>query len=176
MKNNTKVNKIARKMGITLLGTGITMLKSAFNLTPKQLTYNDMLVFMKEETAGQKLNYISLADTYYYVIPWKQFKEIIDTLLNWLKSIPYIKDKMDCDDFAYLFSTLISVIFGLNSQGVVHGRVNIGHFWNAIVAEKDGQLKLFYYDVKRGTYMEHEKGRPVIMKGWSYLPDSYRFF
>ena len=175
-QKKVKVNKIARAFHLALLDFGVKGLPKDFHLKPEKITYAEMSSLLKDITADQKLNYISLADSYYYVISWEEWREILRTLIPWLKKIPYIKDRMDCDNFAYLFSSLISLLFGLNSEGVVHGQVNIGHFWNAIVVKKDGRFKLFYYDVKRGSYMEHEKGQPIIMKGWHYTPDSYRFF
>jgi len=381
-----KINRLARNFHLFLLKMAIEGLRKDFHLTPKEIPAEKLRQFLRDITSTQQINYISLADSFYYVIPWSQFKEILDSLRDFLKKIPYIKEKMDCyvpselawswglffadgscglgkkgyggafwrivntnltylkrakrafekyypnlefpirlypsyrkgnktnygartkntyclevkpkregrrephkkyinggqkergkfiekyinyfywlgkkrvpkpifdkyyyprksflkgviagdgtktlsnnyisigrdnpmaeamlswlmyslkwkqrtqitprefklyfkdtglrasecqcacDDFAYLFSSLVSWIFHLNTCGVVHGRVNIGHFWNAIIAEKEGKLKLFYYDVKKGGYTEYEKGRPIIIGNWSYTPDSYRFF
>jgi len=171
-----KVNQLSCKIGTLLLGAGPKYLRQAFHLEPEKISYEEMLKFLKDITSDQKVNYFSLADNFYYVIDWDIFKEILGWITELCKSIPYLEDVMDCDDAAYLVSVLISWIFHLNTCGVVHGQVNIGHFWNGIVAKKNGQLKLFYYDTRKKGYTEYEKGRPIIIGGWNYTPDSYRFF
>ena len=173
MTKQQKVNQLARKIGIALATTGIKMIRSAFHINSVKISYNEMQTFLQDITEN-KLNYISLADQNYYLIPWEQWKQIIE--VDWTDKKKYLKDKFDCDDFAFMFASIISWIFKLNTAGIVHGKVNIGHFWNAIVAEKNGRLRLFYYDAKRGTYMEYQKGQPIIMKGWNYTCYSMRFF
>ena len=172
-----KVNQIACKAGMVAMLWSFKVISSAFHLQPKQISNQEMNNFVKNITSGQRMNYISLADSYYYIIPWATFKEILDYLKVELNKIPYIKEVVDCDNLSYLVSVLISVIFKINTCGVVHGRVNIGHFWNGIVAEKeDGTLGLFYYDLKKVSYTEYKKGDKIIIGNWTYIPDSYHFF
>lgn len=149
-------------------------LKNAFNLKPKKISYNEMRAFLEKETKDQTLNYISLADNYFYVIDWETWKRIIE--VDWTDHKKYIPDSYDCDNHAYSFASRMGEIYELNTAGVVHGQVNIGHFWNGIVALKDENLALYYYDPMREVYVKHEKGHPIIMKGWVYKPDSYRYF
>jgi len=177
MSNQQQINKLACKIGMTTMLWSFKTIGSAFHLEPRQLSFREMSNFISNITSEQKINYVSLADSYYYTIPWATFKEILDYLKIELDKIPYIGEVIDCDNLAYFVSVLISVIFKINTCGVVHGKVNIGHFWNGIVAEKeDGTLGLFYYDLKKVGYTEYKKGDTIVIGNWTYTPDSYHFF
>jgi len=168
----TKVNKIARKMGTTLTTAGIKMIRSAFDISPIKITNTDLYAFLRDIT-DNKLNYISLADQNYYLIPWEQWKEIIE--VDWTDKKKYLKDRFDCDNFAFLFAARMAEIYDINSAGVVHGKVNVGHFWNAIIV-KDENLRLYYYEPMKDLYTEYKKGSPVVMGNWNYTTYSLRFF
>lgn len=174
MTKQQKINNLARKMGVALTTAGIKMIKSAFHIDPTMITYEQMKEFLTDITDG-KLNYISLADQNYYLIPWEQWKQIIE--VDWTDKKKYLKDKFDCDNFAFLFAARMAEIYDINSAGVVHGKVNVGHFWNAIVAKDSmGNLRLYYYEPMKDLYTEFKKGEKVVMGSWTYKSYSLRFF
>jgi len=174
MTKQQKVKRIARQFGVALNRAGINIIKDAFHINPVRISYDEMLTFLQDITEN-KLNYISLADQNYYLIPWEQWKQIIE--VDWTDKKKYLKDRFDCDNFAFLFAARMAEIFDINSAGVAHGKVNIGHFWNAIVVKDNmGNLRLYYYEPMKDLYTEFKKGSQPIMGSWSYTTYSLRFF
>jgi len=177
MEKQKKINNIGFNMGMATMLWSFKMVNSSAKITPRQISVGEMRNFLKNITNEQNISYIALLDTSYFTIKWSEFKIILDRIKTFLNKIPYIRQRMDCDNFAFFMASLMSVIFGINTCGVTYGSVNIGHYWNAIVAEKeDGTLGLYYYDVKKVGYTEYKKGSKIKIGNWTYTPKSYRFF
>ena len=162
------------KTGLNIMKIGANIASTNFNT--RKITYDEMKAFLEDITQGQNLNYISLADSFYYIPKYEEIMDIFSGIIKFFKDIDYLKDIFDCDNFAYLTSGVIGWVFKTNCCGVIHGQVNIGHFWNGIVCYKNGHLTLIHYDAKRGLWKEQEKGQPIQIGGWNYKPDSYRYF
>ena len=89
MSNQQQINILACKIGMTTMLWSFKTIGSAFHLEPRQLSFREMSNFISNITSEQKINYVSLADSYYYTIPWATFKEILDYLKVELDKIPY---------------------------------------------------------------------------------------
>ena len=163
------------KTGLNIMKIGAKVASGSAGLNLLKTTYEEMRVFLEDITQGQSINYISLTDNYYYIPTYDEAIDVLENVVQFF-NIPYVKDTFDCDNFSYLVSATMGWVFKTNCCGVVHGAVNIGHFWNSIVCYKDSKLALIHYDAMRGLWKEQEKGQPIRINGWTYKPDSYRYF
>ncbi len=63
---------------------------------------------------------------------------------------PYLIERMDCDDFAFLMKALASALFGCNAFGAVRG--NQGrHYWNLVRCADGSWVQL---EPQNGALME----------------------
>lgn len=65
-------------------------------------------------------NYVKFLDNTYWSTDKEHWKEILD--IDWLKTIEYIKERFDCDDFAEALRTHVKEIYGLNCIALVQGK------------------------------------------------------
>ena len=176
MDKQAKINKIGMQMSMALESTALAIKRKAFQPKKTKATYEQVKKFLEENTSLYSINYISLADDWYNLISYKDWETAIENDI--VNLTPYKKQETDCENFAYMFASKMGYEYGINSCGVVHGKVNIGHFWNCIITD---DWRLYYYDVKKekngnlGVAL-YEKGRPIIIGGWTYTPDSYRMY
>src|SRR3990167_3210744 len=85
-----EVTQIARKLGRTLVDSGVKMLKSAFKLTPSVYSKADMQLFLN----GLAFPSTSLSDEKYYVVGLEDWKNIIAQ--DWIGEKKYMVDVFDC--------------------------------------------------------------------------------
>ena len=124
-------------------------------------------------------------DTKFVLIGWDKWLEMFDNIL--LKRIDYYAEVFDCDNYAYLVSSLSSLFLLVNSCGNAHGQVFdkntgkliTGHYFNIIVT-KDNEVYLF--DLNNRTYTgagwaKVDKGKDPIIGNWVYKNiDKTEFF
>lgn len=177
MEQQKKIN-ILRNFGATLCMAGQKMIRTSFKLSPKLYYWHDLEKFLKDRLGDVRLNQ---KDGHYFLIDWETMKKII--AVDWIDKRKYVKEKFDCDDFAYAFFSHISEIFEINNVGIVHGYVYNkdtgkwigGHFWNAILTENYGELHLHFYEPMTDKWVLKIKGQKVIMGNWEYRALSIRF-
>lgn len=85
-----------------------------------------------------KMEIMSL-DAKYFLCDEKDMKAIVKW--DWTDNKKYVKEKYDCDNFAFSFKAMVDKRFGLNGVGLVID-YSAGHAYN-IVVFKDGSVKLF---------------------------------
>lgn len=171
------INKIAQKLGISVLHWSLNMLRSAYDLEPEIVLASYM-----EDKLVKKLNAknITLSDGKYKLIGEAKWKEILNkdwTIDRWEL------DFFDCDNQAYWFSAIMGVIFKVNSAGIVHGHIYhkdtgkwiAGHFWNIIIT-KEGKIYFADIGTNSNKSVEYTGQSKIIMGNREYRPLSYRFF
>ena len=166
------------KLGHTLLQQGRNFIKNAYKLSPKIFTRTEVLTFLNQET-GIPINSISLADEKFYVETLDKWGQIIDYDL--IDSQEYYSDWRDCDNFALLYTSQASFIYGLNSCPTAFGDIYdaktgaylFRHAFNIIITHQDGVLKLKIYEPQTDESMEWVKGKGSISErlGWRYTCD-----
>jgi len=83
-------------------------------------------------------------DGKYWVTDIDTYKKII--FLDWTNEKRYLRDRYDCDDFAWHFKAMMSRIYGLNGVGWAVGKVYEGdrevgyHAFNIIYTEDGSYL------------------------------------
>jgi hypothetical protein len=176
-ETQAKVNEIARKLGFLLLDSGIRTLQSAFKgLKVTEFSSGNIKTF----TLNAGLNIpINQFDYKCYTTDWDSWQLLIDTVI--LDKALYLAEKRDCDNFAFLFTSLAGFLTGLNTCGAALGKVYnkdtgaiIGwHYFNVIVAS-DGQL--YCFDTLNYGFCQIKKGQPIIIGSWLYEIRNITFF
>ena len=78
-------------------------------------------------------------DTKYFLCDEKDMRAIVKW--DWTDNKKYVKEKYDCDNFAFSFKSMVDKRFGLNGGGLVIDYSG-GHAYNLTVF-KNGTVKLF---------------------------------
>jgi hypothetical protein len=177
MEQQAKINEFARKLGSLLLDRGLNILRMAFQGLP-------VVVFsagdVKDFTLKAGLNIpLNQFDWRYYTTNWENWQLLIDSVI--LDKALYIAEKRDCDNFAFLFTSLASFLTGLNTCGAAFGTVYnkdtgatiANHYFNVIVTS-DGSL--FCFDTLNFGFCQIKKGQPVIIGPWRYEIRNITFF
>ena len=92
---------------------------------------------MKHDPSGGMQ--IKSLDSKYFLCNEKDMRSVIKW--DWTDNKKYVKDKYDCDNFAFSFKARVDRQFGLNNVGLVMD-YSAGHAYNIIVFN-DGTVKLF---------------------------------
>ncbi len=169
MDKQTQVNNIAKKLGKTLIESGLKILKSAFHLSPKVYTATEIKGFLNQFNFPS----ISLADQKYYTETWETWKNLIKD--DWTEEKQWYEDKYDCDNHAFTFGSRIPEIFDLNTAGVCFGTVYNkntgaligGHAFNLIVAIENNQLVAYLFEPLTDQYVKWVNGKNVL-GSWEY--------
>jgi hypothetical protein len=176
-QNQTKIDEITRKFGFTLIDYGIRLLQMTFRgLKVSEFTYDQVKNFVLNAGLNIPLNQF---DNKYYTTDWDSWQLLIDTVI--LDRALYLTEKRDCDNFAFLFTSLASFLTGLNTCGAALGMVYnkdtgaliAGHYFNIIVTS-DGRL--YCFDTLNYGFCQIEKGKPIIINGWRYEVKNITFF
>ena len=113
------------------------------------------------DTEG-KMEIMSL-DSKYFLCDEKDMKSIIKW--DWTDKKKYVKEKYDCDNFAFSFKAMVDRRFGVNNVGLFIDYSG-GHAYNIIVFN-DGSVRLFEPQTDRwarvgtGQY-KFEEGKILI--------------
>lgn len=169
----TRVNKIGRKLGRTLIKQGVSVLNKSVILTPTITTSVDSRLFIQSYFPKAKT---IMLDGKYKIIPWEQWLKIDAEIYDITKQ-QYETDHMDCDDKAYITKYFTQKIFGI-PQIIVHGHCYdkngkwlFGHFWNARISGG----KLYFYEPGENHWTEVKKGEKIWMKNREYRGIDYEF-
>jgi len=178
--NEKKVNELARKLGVSLCQTGLNLIQSAFKIEPVEVSYEQFKrIFVDLDS---KITPV-LLDGKYYLTDWQTWKNII--AVDWTDQKKYVREKFDCDNASFSFCSRVSWLFGLNSKGAVYGKVYNKktkkfinyHYWVCIVTnDSDGVRRLYWYEPITDKWVQHEKGKEIIIGNWIYKPQIARFF
>ena len=109
MTQEDKLNNIAIKMARATSNFSDDLMRTVFKVEKyeRKITYDQMF------SALRKVNGATLLDSYYYLAPIWLWKKIIEA--DWTNERQYIKDRYDCDNFAFSFQARADEKFGLNS-------------------------------------------------------------
>jgi len=173
-----KVNQIQKQAGKITFKFGLRMLQDAFkSLDPRQISFGDLKGILVAN--GLNINTTNY-DISYYLTNWENWLVLFNEFL--LDEIKYYSEKFDCDNHAFLVSSLSSLLMLLNSCGVVHCQVYdkttkkliAGHFCNIIVTSNN---EIYLYDLNNGGgWVKYKAGQDTIIKNWIYKNFDYCFY
>jgi len=87
-------------------------------------------------------------DGQYWTASRRDFEQI--RALDVIENLPYRPARFDCENYAFLFQTIVALVFGINTVGVVLD-FEAGHAYN-IIYTNGGNLKL--YEPQDGEYVQ----------------------
>ena len=159
------------KLGSLLIQLGHQLLRNEYNIKPEQIIDSTSLFNIVKRDTGLVIGNVSLFDTKYAILKWTDWQRIFETY--WQQDCPnspYQYEMRDCDDYAFAFASNMSMIFGINSAGVVTGgdfywynsigqQTGTGrHAFNTIVALNDkGELQCYLYEPMKNEWTNYEK-------------------
>lgn len=174
-----QVNRIAIYLGGILIDSGIKFAQSGFKAKVKPIIVSFGTV--KDYFINAGLGDVPLVqmDMNYFLTTWNIWGLMIDYTL--LDKLLWIADKFDCDNRAFLFSSLAAILTGVNSCGTAYGKVYndatkdfIAYHYFNVIATSDG--KLYCYEPHNDGSCLIEKGKPIVIGGWEYRITSTMFF
>ena len=159
------------KLGSLLIQLGQQLLRSEYKIKPiKEISSSELFNVVKRDT-GLGVGNQSLFDEKYAILNWSDWLKIFETY--WQQDCPnspYNYNTRDCDDYAFAFTSNMSMIFGVNSAGVVSGgdfywynsigqQTGTGrHAFNTIVAlNEKGELQCYLYEPMKNEWTTYEK-------------------
>jgi len=172
MNEQQQINKIQKSFGKSLITLGIKFLNSAFHLSPKIFTRQQISNFLTQ----LKLTSLSLADENYYIIAWNDWLNLIQ--YDWTEEHPYYADKFDCDNFSGYFTANNAYVYDLNSDATCFGQIfnkNTGvlvgnHAFNLIIATENNQLVAYLFEPMTGKYVKYSTNTESnIIDNWRYV-------
>lgn len=177
MEDKQKINQLRFQIGLLTFYISIKQMQlSLKGLKPEVKAFG----FLKECFNNVDIKVpVGMFDYKYYLVDWSEWQGIRKLIIN--KVFPYYKDKFDCDNYGHLFSSLTSLIMGVNTAGSAYGTVYNArgekiarHYFN-IIATKDG--KLYCFEPMNGNSCLIEKGKPITMAhGWKYEIINCKFY
>lgn len=137
MTDILQINSIRRAIGQLGIQVGVSQIREA------QSEFSTTLAGI-EKIQGAVKNFgisVSQADTSYYFTSWDNWRKIIDVLNPIAKNFVWEAERFDCDNRASLMSSLISLLFRINTCGKVYcdvydagnGKYKYTHYCNMIV-------------------------------------------
>lgn len=175
------VNSIARKMGTTLITSGIKMVKSSLDLITNQIDATKIAQAFVNVGLGDLP--MTPLDSDYKTITWDDWQPILGTLKDIASYFPWTAEYFDCDQRASFVKALADTFTGINSMGLAY--VNLYHsktgvyltrHWVDMVLTTDGKLHIFDIDNNGGTITEMAKGQLMVGGNWRYEIISTRWF
>jgi hypothetical protein len=166
------INKTKNILGIMYLRLGIAMIKKVVYDIPVS-TVQVLPIFAGIKLYGTELDY------QYYTTDWDNWSDILDNVYSILRENPWTAEKADCDNRAEFTSSLISVIYNLNTCGRTFCEVSYldgkkGNYlhWANIIVDKDGSLYLF--DADNGGLKQKITSTTLIAGNVKYIFKNYR--
>ena len=168
-----KINKIKRKIGSLYFLKGLKMFKDAGDIETSVIDTNEIKQCLSD--LGISVT-SSVYDRWFYVTTWDNWMDIIANDIT--HKIKYIKEKKDCDNFAFLFASLASMLYGLTTSPPTFGDTNLGrHYFNIIITKDDaGELSAILYEPITGMWDRIEKGKELVIGQMVYNPHHLHLF
>ncbi len=166
------IDKAKNAIGILYLRIGIKTIKGIIYDIP--ITKMQVIPIL----SGLKL-YGTELDMQYYTTDWDNWSEILDKVYSILGENKWVEDKADCDNRAEFTSSLISIIYNLNTCGRVYCEVSnattgVAKYlhWANLIIDKDSNIYLF--DADAGGLKQKITSSSVVMGGNLYNLKSFR--
>lgn len=158
-----EVKTLRRGFDIAVIKMMVNDFRRSFHLHPFERQKADLLAYFQNKQIP-----ISLFDERYKALSWPDYQEI----LPWIQiKEKYLKDFFDCDNQAFLYSSIMAYLFKINTFGTI--RVP-GHLCNLILTGGPIELKLVMYDPVFKRYKEYRND--LEMDGLKYFPITWGFY
>lgn len=166
---SAQINQLQKSFGLTLLNGGFNLLRKAYKVSDAKKVEFGGIKDIIAKTLGNIA--VPVKDLSFYLASWSVWKDFLDSIL--VPKIDYYAERFDCDNYAFLASSLASLFLCLNSCGVLHctvydnltNKLIAGHYCNLIVTRDE---ELYLFDMNNGGYTKIEKNQDPVIKNWQY--------
>jgi len=164
-----QINEMAFKFGLKGINICSDITRNSFRIRPTVISRGILTSTLKDKLPNMLA---STFDRKYYLASLADWRNIIKH--DFIDIKKYFADKMDCDNFSFIFSARAAYLYHLNSCGAVQGDVldpitkvkKFGHLFNIIVA-KEG---CYLLEPQTDKLIEIEKGKDLTIGDWLYVP------
>ena len=173
MNNQIKINALGRKIGGTCIRSGFSFTRGSVDFPKFPATKDEMVDYL--ETLGLTLT-TSTYDRFYALTTFDCWKDVIAE--DVVKTIQYVPEYFDCDNFAFAFASFAAALYGLTSALPCYGEmVGVGrHYFNIIVTKENGLFNAYLYEPITGKYAKIEKDKPMVVAGNTYIAQHIHLF
>lgn len=167
-----KINKVKRKIGSLYFHKGLKMFQEAGDVYASIVHTTEIQKCLKD--LGITVT-DSVYDRWFYAASWDEWLDVIANDI--IHKIKYIKEKKDCDNFAFLFAALAAMLYGLTTAPPTFGDTNYGrHYFNIIIAKEGDGLAAFLYEPMSGMWDRIEKDKELVIGQMTYQPRHLHLF
>ena len=166
------ISKINRKIGSLYLHKALKKFQEAGDVETTVIHTNDIQKLLR----GLGISVTdSVYDRWFYVASWDEWLDVIANDI--IHKIKYIKEKKDCDNFAFLFAALAAMLYGLTTAPPTFGDTKYGrHYFNIIIAKEGDKLSAFLYEPMSGMWDRIEKDKELVIGQMTYQPRHLHLF
>jgi len=173
----TTINKLKRRWGSIQLAGAVGTIRDYSKDIPKFSATRDEIVDYLA-TLGLVLT-TSTYDRYYALTNWVYWTDII--VDDIVKTIGYVPETMDCDNFAFAFASLSAMLYGLTSALPTYGTAikegeDYRHYFNTIITKENGLFNAYLYEPITGKPIKIEKNKEIFVGGMTYYPQHLHLF
>jgi len=167
-----KIDRLQRLIGSIQLHLAVKRIRKSSHFIKYDIVGTQIKKFLFE--LGIDVS-TSIYDRKFSLTTWDNWKEVIANDVT--KEIKYVREYFDCDNFAFTFSTLASMLYGLTSATPTYGDTNLGrHYFNIIITRDDGELNAHLYEPISGKYSKIKKDKILQIGSMTYEPMHIHLF
>ena len=183
----SQINNASKTIGFTLLQSGVGFIQQAYKKLSKKILSGGVRDAFNQY--GFNAIPISEADYAFAFLTPQDAEPIAWDIMNFVHRFAYVAEYFDCDNFAHLTSSLMPLLYGVNTCGTIWGDVYdkdtgkfiVGHYFNIVATYKDSiypneRLELYLTDALNPCWIKIEKGKPIIGNQWEYRIKSGKYF
>ncbi len=169
--------KMIKSMDFSILEMVIKGIRGLYNnLNPSIFSYGKI----KETFNASGLSDIltSEMDTNYAFLSIESAEELVWDVMTLINKLAYKLDFTDCDNFAFLTSSLMSFLYGINTCGVCWGeaynnetgKLIAAHYFNVLITYNStyNKFELWVLDSLNPGIEKIEVGQQIIINNWRY--------
>jgi len=164
-----KIKRIAVSFNTALVVMGLKGLQGSYSNLPVNVkSYGELTSAIKRIMNVP----VGMKDVSYFTTSFENWQEVLDVIYNIAHRFKWKKERYDCEDRATTIKDLSSLIFGLNTCGIVYCEITniqtgkrFRHYANLIVDDK-GNLLLF--DIDNAGVRKKITGQTLTARLWHY--------
>lgn len=183
MRNQQELKRLADWLNFSLLEMGVKGVQNTYkNLKPAIFPFGET----KDVFTAHGLNVpVSQYDYSFAFLDPDTMEELVWKVMTLIHKFKYRKQVTDCDDFAFLQSSLMAFLFGINTCGASLGTIYNahtgatigGHYFNMAITYEKGEFGLYCCDPLNPGFVKVVKGEPIIINdSWKYIVKNAKYF
>jgi hypothetical protein len=168
--------ELIKGMNFSLMELGIKGVQKLYAFNPSLFSYGKIKDTFN--LYGFPNIMTSEMDTTYAFLDIERAEPLIWDVMSLIHKFGYKYDYTDCDNFAFLTSSLFSFLYGINTLGTCWGNIYnsqtnafiAAHYFNILISfnQTNRTFELWLADSLNPGLARIEKGKPIILNNWRY--------